>query len=133
MDRLDRPRRPRNSKPIDRGVLIHAPPSGVDTYFSIRTNLESQYSASRGAGPRRGAPDDQRAAGGAGGELEALEQLESESDVVMVLIGDADIIVRRSFLLDLLDGDEMVDARDVVPELTDLAKARGMRVTFLPG
>ncbi len=77
--------------------------------------------------------DDPRAVSGAGGELEALAQLEREPDVALVLVGDVDILVRRAFLLDLLASDDLPDALEVVPELTDLANARGLRATFVPG
>jgi hypothetical protein len=75
---------------------------------------------------------DRRADSGAGGELEALEQLEREHDVALVLVGDVDVVVRRSFLLDVLASDDVPDALEVIPELSDLANTRGLRATFVP-
>jgi len=75
---------------------------------------------------------DPRAESGAAGELEALVELERDDAVALVLVGDVDLVLRRSFLVALLASDALPDAEEVIPELCDLAAARGMQAKFVP-
>ena len=75
---------------------------------------------------------DPRSDSGAAGELEALQELEGDASVALVLVGDLDLLLRRSFLLALLASDALPDAEEVIPELSDLAVARGLQAKFVP-
>ena len=75
---------------------------------------------------------DPRAQSGAYGELEALLELEGDDGVALVLVGDLDLLLRRTFLLDLLAAGDAPDTLEVIPDLSDLAVARGLEARFVP-
>ena len=75
---------------------------------------------------------DPGAESGAAGELEALLELERDDSVALVLVGDVDLMLRRSFLLALLASDDLPDAEEVIPDLGDLAVALGLQAKFVP-
>lgn len=47
-------------------------------------------------------------------------------------VGDLDLLLRRSFLLDVLAAGDAGDDLEVIPELSDLAVKRGLMARFVP-
>ncbi len=77
-------------------------------------------------------PEDDRADSGAGGQLEALALLAADASVALVLAGDLDLVLRRSFLDALSVPAHLLDASEVIVELSDLAAAAGLQARTVP-
>lgn len=77
-------------------------------------------------------PDDVGAASGAAGQLEALALLDAEPSVALVLVGDLDLVLRRSFLAGVSVPAHLLDASEVIGELADLAVAAGLQARTVP-
>lgn len=69
---------------------------------------------------------------GAAGQLEALALLGSDPSVAMVLVGDLDLVLRRSFLIAITAAPSVLNASEVIGELADLAVAQGLQARTVP-
>lgn len=77
-------------------------------------------------------PEDVGSASGAAGQLEALALLDAEPSVALVLVGDLDLVLRRSFLAGLSVPAHLLDVSEVIGELADLAVAAGLQARTVP-
>lgn len=76
--------------------------------------------------------DDARVDVGAAGQLEALALMATEPSVALVLAGDLDLVLRRSFLDALSVPAHLLDVSEVIVELSDLAAAAGLQARTVP-
>jgi hypothetical protein len=76
--------------------------------------------------------DGPRSRDGAAGQLEALALLGDDESVAMVLIGDLDLLLRRSFVVGITAPASVLDAAEVIGELADLAVAQGLQARTVP-
>ena len=94
---------------------LHATPATASTDVAV-----TSYDAIGGE-----ATEHPRYAHGAGAELEAIALLDAHPDAALVVIGDADLLVRVDFLRALDPPERVSSAVEVPQELTDLARAHG--------